>query len=132
MTSWSSPSWNISVTMSQPPTSFPSTKSCGIVGPPTSPKHDPDARVDEDVARPVLHAEVVEDLDHLVGEAAAGHLGRALHVEEDAVLSDLALDLVEDLLLGHRDGVGHVASGARVLRASAWMLPSSSRLCTAA
>src|SRR4051812_24035803 len=95
-------------------------------------EHDPDARVDQDVARAVVRADVVQDLDHLVREPAARHLGGALHVKEHAVLRDLALDLVEDLLLGHRDRVGHVISGARVLRASAWMLPSSSRLCTAA
>src|SRR5690349_9696261 len=95
-------------------------------------EHLADAGVHEDVACAVLDPEVVGDLDHLVREAAPRHLGRALHVEEHLVPRDLRLDRVEDLLLGHREGVAHVASGARVLRASAWMLPSSKRPWTAA
>ncbi len=91
-TSLSSPSWNISVTMSQPPTSLPSTKSCGIVGHSDQPgQHLADAGVDEDVAGAVVHVQVVEDLDDLVREAAARHLGGALHVEEHPVVRDLAL-----------------------------------------
>jgi len=45
------------------------------------------------------HAEVVEDLHHLPGEAALRHLRRALHEHHHVLGGDLVLD--------GRVGVGH-------------------------
>src|SRR5262245_8526079 len=85
----------------------------------------PDPRVGQHVPRAVVGPDQVQDLDDLVAEAAAGHVGRALHVEEHAVVGDLALNLLEDLGVAHGEGVAHWASGARVRSARAWMVPSS-------
>ncbi len=106
--------------MSQPPTSSPSTKSCGIVG-----------QFDE---RGELHVRVEELLGDARGEAAARRLGRALHEEHHAVLGHELLDLLEDLLLAD-DAHGVTswdAGGTAVLIDSAWIAPEPSSSATAA
>ena len=54
----------------------------------------------------VVDAVELEDLDDIVGEAAPGHLLRALHEEDQIVALDPLIELLIELLLVHRCFLG--------------------------
>ena len=83
-----------------------------------------DARVGEDVDGGVLRAEGLEGRRGARGEPAHRPLGRALHEEDDLVVSDRVLDGVADGVLGH-------VHSALVSRERAWMGPPMSAPNTA-
>src|SRR5829696_4715720 len=84
-----------------------------------------DARVGQDVDGRVLGAERLERSRRARGEAAHGPLGRALHEEDDLVVTDGALDGVADGVLGHG------CHSALVSRERAWVGPPMSAPNTA-
>ena len=91
----SSPDWYISETMSQPPTSSPSTNSCGIVGQLESAESSWRIRGSGRMSTAAnARAERLQDRHGARGEAARGRLGGALHEQDHGVLVDRLLDRV--------------------------------------
>ena len=93
----SSPVSDISVTMSQPPTSSPSTKSCGIVGQSESAESSWRMRGSGRMSTAANGASRAwSAADGARGEPARGRVGRALHEEDDVVVGDRLGDRVAD------------------------------------
>ena len=121
----SSPDSYISVTMSQPPTSSPLTNSWGMVG--QLEIEDSSWRMRGSGRMSTAAYSAPSDsraADGARGEPAHGLLGRALHEEDDLVVSDRVLDGVADGVLGH-------VHSALVSRERAWMGPPMSAPNTA-
>ena len=112
----------ISVTMSQPPTSSPFTKSWGMVGQPDSAESSSRMRGSGRMSSAAYFTpSALSAPGGAQGEAAGGSLGRALHEEHHLVLLDRLIEEVADL------GVVHWAPpGVEVLIERAWMAPPTS------
>ena len=110
---------NISMTMSQPPTSSPLTKSWGIVGQPESPDSSSRMRGSGRMSSAAyLDAEGVERARRPGREPARRLVRRALHEEHHLVLLDRVLDEAANLVVGHA-----APPGVEVLIESAWIGP---------
>ena len=115
----SSPDSNISMMMSEPPTSSLFTNSWGIVGQPDSPDSSSRMRGSGRMSSAAYWTpSALSAPGRARREAARGLVGRALHEQHHAVLVDRLLDEVADLVVGHG-----VAPGVEVLMESAWMAP---------
>ena len=87
--------------MSQPPTSVPSTNSCGIVGQPERAESTWRMRGSgRMLIGDVVGVDVLQGLHGAVGEAARRRLGRALHEQHDAVVGERLVDGLADLGFG--------------------------------
>ena len=118
----SSPDSYISMTMSQPPTSLPSTKSCGIVGQSEIAESSWRIRGSGRMSSAAyLTLERVERGGRAHREAAGRLVGGALHEEHHGVVPDRLLQERADLGVGHR-----VPPGVEVLRERAWIGPPTS------
>ena len=99
-------------TMSQPPTSSPSTKSCGIVGQPESADSSWRMRGSGRMSSAAYSTPSAFEHRHDArGEPAARLLGRALHEEHHVLLADRLLDELADLFVRH-----HVVPSRRRLQ----------------